>query len=209
MKFTDTQIDRLRTEVGKRLSQKRFSHTLGVENMASHIGLKVMPESVNELRAAALLHDISKEYSEAEYLALMKKYNIDLTEWEIDQPALWHSMTAAAVIKEKFPEYASDDVLSAVYNHTVGSEDMSIFDEIILLSDYIEEGRRYPACVGLRLEFLSELDLAKDVDEAVLALHRAVVKSLNNNINEFVSKGLRYHYRTELTRDAILKKIER
>ena len=209
MKYTDTQIDRLRTEVGKRLSQKRFSHTLGVEKMAAHIGLKVMPEAINELRAAALLHDISKEYSEAEFLALMKKYNISLTEWEIDEPALWHSMTAPSVIKDEFPEYASDDILSAAFNHTVGSDDMSIFDEIILLSDYIEEGRRYPTCVGLRDEFLSELDLAKDVDEAVLALHRAVVKSLNNNINEFVSKGLRYHYRTELTRDAILKKIER
>ena len=59
---------------------------------------------------------------------------------------------------------------------------MTLCEALLYLADYIEEGRRYPTCVGLRLEFLSELDLAKDVDEAVLALHRAVVKSLNNNI---------------------------
>ena len=209
MKYTDTQIDRLRTEVVKRLSQKRFSHTLGVEKMAAHIGLKVMPESVNELRAAALLHDISKEYSEAEFLALMKKYNISLTEWEIDEPALWHSMTAPSVIKDEFPEYASDDILSAAFNHTVGSDDMSIFDEIILLSDYIEEGRTYKNCVVLREKFLAALEKTKDTDEAIIALHMAVLESLENNINEFVSRGKGYHHRTAQTRDAIKAKTER
>ena len=209
MKYTDLQIEMLRRSVEDRLSEKRFVHTLGVEKMAAYIGQRVMPESVSELRAAALLHDISKEYSEAEYLELIKRHNIALTEWEINEPALWHSMTAGGVIKEEFPEYATADVLSAAYNHTVGSEDMSVFDEIILLSDYIEEGRRYPTCVGLREKFLAELNSAETVSEAIFALHRAVAKSLDNNIKEFVSRGKRYHYRTELTRDAILKKIGR
>ena len=209
MKYTDIQIEELRHRVEERMSKKRFLHTLGVEKMAAYIGQRVMPESVSELRAAALLHDISKEYSEAEYFELMKKHNIALTEWEINEPALWHSMTAGAVIKNDFSEYASENILSAAYNHTVGSEDMSVFDEIILLSDYIEEGRQYPTCVGLREEFLSDLDSAENVNESVLALHRAVAKSLDNNIKEFVSRGKPYHYRTELTRDAILKKIER
>ena len=61
MKYTDLQIEKLRKEVGDRLSEKRFVHTLGVEKMAAYIGQRVMPESVSELRAAALLHDISKD----------------------------------------------------------------------------------------------------------------------------------------------------
>ena len=209
MRFTEQQIESLRLKVKERLSEKRYIHTLGVEDMAVEIGKACLPDRIDELRVAALLHDISKEYSEAEYLELMKRHNIALTEWEINEPALWHSMTAGGVIKEEFPEYATADILSAAYNHTVGSEDMSVFDEIILLSDYIEEGRRYPTCVGLREEFLAELNSAETVSEAIFALHRAVAKSLDNNIKEFVSRGKRYHYRTELTRDAILKKIGR
>jgi predicted HD superfamily hydrolase involved in NAD metabolism len=209
MKYNDNQIENLRFEVGKRLSEKRFVHTLGVEKMAVLIGEKTIPEAISELRVAALLHDISKEYSEAEQIFIMKKHNIELGLFEINEPALWHSITAPAVIKDYFPEYATDDVLSSAYNHTVGSPDMSIFDEIILLSDYIEEGRRYEKCISLREEFLSILRETKTTEEAIISLHRAVAKSLDNNIKEFISRGKSYHKRTELTRDAILSKIER
>lgn len=209
MKFTKEQIDALRSEVGERLSEKRFAHTLGVERMAVKIGERCLPDRLDELSVAALLHDISKEYSEAEHLAVAKRHNITMTEAERGEPALWHSLTAAAVVSEELPEYADRDILSAVYNHTVGSPDMSVFDEIILLSDYIEEGRKYERCVALRDSFLSELDRAPDCGEAILALHRAVAKSLDNNIQEFISRGKSYHKRTELTRDAIMAKTER
>ena len=143
MKYSKEQIDRLRAQVEKRLSQKRFVHTLGVEKMALLIGEKCLPERLDELSAAALLHDISKEYSEAEHFLVAKRHNITMTEAEKNESALWHSLTAAAVVTEDFPEYVEPDILSAVYNHTVGSPDMSVFDEIILLADYIEEGRKY------------------------------------------------------------------
>ena len=209
MKYSKEQIDRLRAEVEKRLSQKRFVHTLGVEKMALLIGEKCLPERLDELSAAALLHDISKEYSEAEHFLVAKRHNITMTEAEKNESALWHSLTAAAVVTEDFPEYAEGDILSAVYNHTVGSPDMSVFDEIILLADYIEDGRKYERCVTLRESFLSELALSKGVDEATNVLHRAVAKSLDNNIQEFISRGKSYHERTELTRDAIMAKIRK
>ena len=209
MKYTENQIDTLRQTVGSRLSEKRFAHTLSVEKMALKIGEKCLPHCLSELSVAALLHDISKEYSEAEHFSLINKYKVSLTEQEICEPALWHSITAPLVIREEFSEYAEEDILSAVYNHTVGSPDMSVFDEIILLADYIEEGRKYERCVSLREEFLSELDASTDFDTAILALHSAVAKSLNNNIEEFISRGKAYHSRTELTRDALYAKIER
>ncbi len=209
MKYTENQLSALRMEMGKRLSEKRYIHTLGVEEMAVKIGEKCLPYSIDRLRAAALLHDISKEYSKAEHDFLIKKYKITLTDDEMSEPALWHSFTAPAAVQEEFPEFADTDILSAVYNHTVGSPDMTFFDEIILLSDYIEMGRSYERCVSLRKNFIAELDVAVDTNEAIIALHRAVVKSLDNNIQEFISRGKSYHKRTELTRDAILAKTER
>lgn len=209
MKFTEKQIEALRCEVGKRLSEKRFAHILGVEKMAVLIGEKIMPEAVDSLRVAALLHDISKEYSEAEQFDVVKKHNLVLTDEDLATPPLWHSITAPGVVNDEFPEYADEDILSAVGNHTVGSPDMSVFDEIILLSDYIEEGRRYKSCIDVREKFLSELIEAKNKEDCVMALHRAVVTSLDNNINEFVSRGQSFHGRTKATRDAILAKLER
>ena len=61
MKFTDEQIDSLRREVGRRLSKKRFAHTLGVEKMAVLLGELCLPDMIDRLHVAALLHDISKE----------------------------------------------------------------------------------------------------------------------------------------------------
>ena len=209
MKFRENDIEILRQAVAKRLSEKRFLHTLGVEKMAVIIGEKCLPDKIDELRVAALLHDISKEYSEAEHFCVAKKHNILITEEEKNEPALWHSFTAGGVVLDDFSEYATADVLSAVYNHTLGSPDMSRFDEIILLADYIEEGRKYERCVTLRREFLLSLENAEDVSDAILALHKAVAKSLDNNIQEFVSRGKAFHQRTGLTRDAIMAKIER
>ena len=135
MKFTEKQIKDLRHAVGERLSEKRFAHTLGVEKMAVLIGEEIMPESVDKLQVAALLHDISKEYSEAEHFFVIKKHNVRLTDEDIVSPALWHSFTAPGVVIDEFSTYADEEILTAVGNHTVGSPDMSVFDEIILLSE--------------------------------------------------------------------------
>lgn len=209
MIFTEKQTKALRDEVGKRLSERRFLHTLGVEKMAVKIGEKCMPDKVDKLRVAALLHDISKEYSEAEQFFVVNKHNLQLTEEDMKSPALWHSLTAAAVVSDEFPDFADEEILSAVHNHTVGSPDMSLFDEIIMLSDYIEEGRSYQMCIDVRESFLNALVRAKNISEVIFALHEATLSSLNNTINEFVSRGKSYHERTKSTRDAIKAKIER
>ena len=209
MKFTSEKIDALRCEVGKRLSKKRFSHTLGVERMSVKIGEKCLPDRIDELRVAALLHDISKEYSEAEHFELIKRHNITISEYERKSPALWHSITAPCVVMDEFYEYADEDVLSALRNHTAGLPHMSVFDEIICLADYIEVGRKYQVCIDLREKFLGELLAAESREEAILALHRANVIALENTINDLISRGVEIHQDSILTRQAILAKLER
>ena len=209
MNITVEQINALRFEVKNRLSKKRYIHTLGVEKMAAFIGEKIMSDEVDKLRVAALLHDISKEYSEAEYFDILKKHNIKLADEDLATPALWHSLTASAVVCDEFPLYADKDVLSAVYNHTVGSKDMSIFDEIILISDYIEEGRKYSACIDVRERLISDFSSCDTYDEYIYSLHKATLKALDNTIRELIGKGNVLHSRTVETRDAVLKEIER
>ena len=209
MKFSKEKIDFLRRKIGERLSEKRYRHTLGVEKTAVFIGEKCLPNKLDELRVAALLHDVSKEYSEAEQFEIIKKHNVPITDEDIASPALWHSITAPYVVLRDFSEFADRDVLSAVANHTVGSPDMSVFDEIIMLADYIEPGRPYQMCIDVRKGFLDLLDKATTKEECVHALHVACVAALNNTISEFVSRGAVYHNKTKATRDALLITIER
>lgn len=209
MIFTEKEISLLRDRVRKSLGEKRFIHTLGVEEMAVKIGRLCLPKRIDELRVAALLHDISKEYSEAEHLEIAKRHNIRLSDEDIMSPPLWHSITAPLVLEEEYSEYATDDIKSAVRNHSTGSPDMSVFDEIILLSDYIEEGRKHRNCTEVRKEFFDNASQDFSPERNILALHVATLSSLDRNIKVFISKGVIYHSQTRLTRDAIFLKIER
>lgn len=209
MKYTNEQLNSLRLSVSKLLSKKRFLHTLGVEKTASFIGEKMMPDKVSELRAAALLHDISKEYSEAEYFSLFKSEGIQLSNEDLQTPSIWHSLSAPGVIKKSFPSFDEPSIISAVYNHTVGSSDMTLFDEIIFLSDYIEEGRKYESCIKVRSAFISFLEKNDNENQLILVLHEASLQALQNTILELASRNKHCHTRTLETRDALLLKTER
>ena len=69
--FNDKALSALRLTVSKNISEKRYKHTLGVEKMARYLGEIILPDKVNELSAAALLHDIAKEHSYEDHLDLV------------------------------------------------------------------------------------------------------------------------------------------
>ena len=75
-RFSEEALDNLRGEIMGKMSVKRFSHTLGVEKKAEELCALFAPEKTGMMRAAALLHDITKELSTEEQLMLCKKYGI-------------------------------------------------------------------------------------------------------------------------------------
>lgn len=208
-KFTKKQIEELRFAVMARMSGKRFRHTFNVEHAANSIGEFLRVENLNALRAAALLHDISKEYSEAEQLSLIEKHGMVLSDEDRAVPSGWHAITGPLVVMDDFPEFATEEILSAIGNHTIGSPDMSLFDEIIFLADYIELGRTHEDCIALRNKFLSQCEKCKYVEEGIIVLHGAVAEALDNTIKLLTARHKKIHSRARLTRDAILAKIER
>ena len=207
--FSTEQIDYLKSAVMTEMSFNRFRHTLGVELMAKAIGEICMPNKVDVISVAALLHDISKEYSEAEHLSLMEKHGIVMSDEDRNVPLIWHSITGPLVVMEDFPEFASEEVFSAIRNHTTGSPDMSLLDEIIFISDYIEFNRTAEDCVALRNKLLSSIEKCQDEEACIRLIHMAVVESLENNIGFLSARHRKIHGKTMLTRDAIKAKIER
>ena len=71
--ITEEKLSELRENVAKCLSERRYKHTLEVEKMATKLAEIYCPEKIFDIRAAALLHDITKEYDEKVQISMLSK----------------------------------------------------------------------------------------------------------------------------------------
>lgn len=206
MCFFENDIIELRSSVEKKLSKKRFLHVLGVEECAAKIGERIIPESVFELRAAALLHDISKEIDIAEQLSMLSLDGFPLTDEDKTTEGIIHAFSAPIVIKRDFPDFATKNIISAVLKHTVGAEEMTVFDEIILLSDYIEKNRVFDSCVKCREFFFEKFDsLSKN--ELTLHLAEACIRAMDGADEALRRMNLPVNSRMKIARSFLANRI--
>ena len=183
--FTEEMLENLRKQVGCEMGEKRYFHTLEVEKMAARLGKIYAPSKIDTLRAAALLHDITKERTAEEHIAICERSGIEVSVAERKSPKMFHSKTAALVIPEKYPEFANEDIISAVRYHTTGKADMTIEEKIIYLADYIDMSRSFGDCVALR-NFFFDFDFEN-------ATEKEKIEHLNDTIimsYDFTIKGL-------------------
>lgn len=208
MIFDDASIDSLRDLVRGRMSEKRYLHTLGVENMAKRLGEILLPDKVSELTVAALLHDVAKELSYDEHLELLRGGEVEFTEEDLSVKPALHSIAGVPLILRDFSYFATSDVCSAVFNHTVGAPEMSVFDEIIFISDYAEEGRTYRTCIEVREYLLADIKKENSEEDNLSVLHTASLKSIEATVQSLKHRGERINTRTLRTKkyfDDILK----
>lgn len=191
-----TQIDKLRATVASGLSEKRMAHVLAVENMALRIGLLFFPNDVEKLdllRAAALLHDVTKELPDEEQLAILSTHSVRPLPEDLASMPTVHALTGALIIPERFPEFADERLIDAVRYHTTGREGMSLIEKIIFLSDYIDESRIYPSSVALREAFFGADPQHMSEDERLRHLDRAALRSIENTLSYLESRGRQIH----------------
>lgn len=154
----------LAARVAEYMSEARFSHTMGVVQEVSQMAKLYCKEKEEMLKRAALLHDLTKEYTNEQTMAVLSREGVTLREDEAATPAIHHAITAPFEILRLFPEEATDELLSAVRYHTTGRAKMTLTEAILYLADVIERGREYPACVRLRERFWG-VDLVKMTTE--------------------------------------------
>lgn len=153
MKIEQAALERLRERVGEVLSQKRAAHTFGVEREIAQMAQIYAPQQAEMLRAAALLHDITKEYDTAQTEAVLRREGIVLREDECASVQILHAITAPAEIRRLYPDFAEEMLLSCVRWHTTGRAGITLCEALLYLADVIEPGRSYPGCVALRRYF--------------------------------------------------------
>ena len=207
MTADEKKLSELFARVSAEMSPYRFAHTAGVEREAMRLGELYLPNELYELRVAALLHDITKELTVEQHLDILKSNGVEITENILRSPKTLHSRTAEFEARRRFFEYASDRVCQSLRYHTTGNENMTLFDAIIYLADYIEDTRTFEDCVYLRNYFWSAEPQRMPLDERERHLWRTVYLSLDMTVKDIESVGGYISEETLTAKAAVMKRI--
>ncbi len=207
MNITETMLDTLRERVSASMSEKRFRHTAEVEKMAAYLGQLYAPDKVMMLRAAALLHDTTKEYIPNWHLMVCAQKDIELDADAPFAPKTLHAITAAALIPENFPELCDEEIIGCVRWHTTGREGMTLCEKLIYLADYIDMSRTFEDCVRLREMFMEKVPEQMDTNERLLHLDRILIESYDMTISGLLHDGVPVSINTIKARNELIRNL--
>lgn len=208
VRITAEMADALRERIGSVMSPYRFAHTLGVEKTAIALSKLYCPDKTELLRAAALLHDLTKELDVAGHAEILREFGMSATRDQLSSPATLHSETAALLIPRDYPDYADAELIDAVRYHTTGREGMSLAEKLIYLADYIEETRQFESCVRLREAFFSAEPEKMSEDARREHLLRIMLASFDMTLEELIREGRNISALTVAARNGIIYEIK-
>ena len=158
----------------KRLSAKRYQHTLNVRRLAVKLA-KRWGADPEKAALAALLHDTAKELPREEMLQILND-NAIMAENAQNRPSpVWHGICATILAQTQWG-VEDEEVLSAIRCHTTGKPGMSLLDEIVFLADMTSAERDYP-----EVDYLRKLE-KKDI-------HQAMREALEMNLHWLEESG--------------------
>lgn len=204
--ITKEMLDELRVSIQKSMSPKRYSHTCAVETMVARLCELFCPENTTELRAAALLHDLTKEESLEKQLQLCREFDIIVQSGDVLAPKTFHAKTAAALIGRDYPDFASEAVVSAVRWHTTGHAEMTLGEQLLYLADYIDDSRMFPDCVRLRNYFWRADPAAMDECARMAHLYDTLIMSFDMTMRHLLDENATISLDTILARNALIEK---
>lgn len=143
-----------------RLTNKRYKHVLRVEETAIKLAELYPEANVDKASISALLHDYAKDDSE-NHLTNFKDYPGYDPEWLEYGSAIWHGPLAAMIADTQFG-VKDEDILQAVWSHTIGGYDMTLDQKILFIADYIEPERDFKGVEKARELAKTDLDAAVD-----------------------------------------------
>ena len=202
--FDEAKLNDLRATVRARLSPKRWNHTAEVENMVARLAALYCPSKTDLLRAAALLHDLTKEWSVEQHCVFCASHGIRLTTQDILAHKTLHARTAAALIPQEFPAFAHPVLISAVRWHTTGRAKMTLPEKLLYLADYIDASRTFSDCVALREAFWNAQPQKMSSAARREHLRNILLRSFDMTITGLLADGLPIAGDTIAARNALI-----
>ena len=188
--ITEAMLDALRADIEGKMSPKRFRHTAEVEKMVERLSELYAPEHRLMLRGAALLHDITKEYSTDRQLMICAQKGLTVSRLELYAPKTFHARTAAALIPELYPDFAEDALLSCVRWHTTGRAGMTLCEQLVYLADYIDLSRTFTDCVTLRSFFFAAEPEKMEWEARLVHLRDTMILSYDMTVRGLLEDGV-------------------
>ena len=189
------------------ISGKRAEHILAVRDEAVFMARRLFPffgmsaECERDVECMALLHDVTKEKDLDEQIRLCEENGFVLTNDDLANPQVIHSVSGAAAAKKFFgmPERITD----AILKHTTGSGQMSLFDKILFLADFTEPTRKYESCQKVREVFHRGTDEIKTREDADVLVDKCVCMAALETVSHLAKAGKRIHPVTVHTVESI------
>lgn len=208
LSMNEQTIAALSEEIRGILPPERLRHVLETEKTAARIASVYLPEKIFKIRAAALLHDITKAEPLEKQLQYCEESAIIISKYDLEMPQILHAITGAAVAERRFATYTDEEILSAIRWHTTGRDGMSVMDSIVYLADLIEESRTYESCRRLREYFWGNMPKTDDKPGQVAHLCRTMVYSLDLTMQRLLQEGRMISADSVLARNCFLNRLQ-
>lgn len=196
-------LDKIKSSIGNYISGKRLEHTFSVEKEAVSIAGFMFPylgiddKYISDIRAAALLHDITKQYSMQEHKTVCSDYSLPY----VCNDAVIHSRTGAYIAKRDFG--INEIVFGAIFNHTTGKSDMNIFEKIIFTADFIEKTRSHSSCISARNYFYENIESKNKL----YVLNKTILISIDATMHYLLEKESVIDLETVSARNSIISEL--
>ena len=105
---------------------------------------------------------------------MIKKYGCELNDSDIKTPAIIHGYLGAYMARDLFD--VNENVFNAIRTHSMGEPDMSLFQKIIFIADYIEPFRN----IIDNIDYLRKLAF-DNIDACVLKVLEQTLTYLTNS----------------------------
>ncbi|PPE05536.1 nicotinate-nucleotide adenylyltransferase [Williamsoniiplasma lucivorax] len=189
--YVNSHLLYLQERLASVMDAERYLHSINVGKMAQKLAVKW---GIDEQKAlvAGTLHDIAKCWSWEKHLWYLEHYLPFLVE---EPKPIWHSFTGMLHL-EKDWLIKDQEILQAVFNHTVGSIDMTWLDKVVFCADKISDERHYPGVEQYRE--LCFQDLEQGFKELVkMQYEQAVEKHGQNAIGILLTNTYNYFVKGE------------
>lgn len=145
--MTQLSVNEIESKVREKYgNSKRLTHILGVANLAKRLAVSFNLDE-NKAYIAGLLHDYYKYEPISEMVQLINDEQI--VEKFKSAPQIYHAYASCVAAKEEF-NITDSEILNAIKYHVYGRLNMSLFEKILVISDFAEDSREYPQCKEVR-----------------------------------------------------------
>ncbi len=167
----------------KRLSEKRYIHSLNVADSAKELAL-IYGCDPEKAYTVGLVHDCCKDEPAGLQLSYILENKVELSEYELDVPKLYHAISGSVFAKKEFG-ITDEDMLNAIRYHTTGRKGMSLLEKVVFIADFISAERDY-----------NGVDIMRE--KAKRSLDEAIVEGLGFTIKDLITRNMIVHPDTVL-----------